>query len=119
MLLILMSLETQEKSQATKRSSYTRAFANARLLLRADARRTRRAALSVPAAARCSCGASGAVAVLLDVGFLVGVFLVLADTEDGEDRVEEGARAAEEAEQEEQEYAEDDADDDTSDGAAR
>jgi hypothetical protein len=59
------------------------------------------------------------VAVLFDVGFLVGVFLVLADSENGEDRVEEGARAAEEAEQEEQEYAEDDADDDTGNGAAR
>jgi hypothetical protein len=113
-----MSLQTQDKRKTTKRSGNAASLLDAALLFTANSRWTCRAALTIPASTGSS-GASRAVTVLFNVSLLVRVLLVLSNTEDGKNRVEERTCAAEEAEQGEKEYTEQDSNDDTGNGAAR
>lgn len=111
--MVLVFLQTQCKRQATKTSGNAETLLCAAVLLRASTRGTSRTTCAVPASASCA----SAVVVLFDVGFLVAVLALLAETKNGEKSVEEGAGAAEKTQQKQQQNAQDDTNDDTGNGA--
>lgn len=116
-LLVVSPLQAQRKRQSAQASRKTETLLRTAVLLRAGARRTRRTSCAVPAAATSS-SAAATVVVLFDVRLLVSVLALLANAEDGEQSVEEGACAAEEAEKQKEQYAENDTNDDTGDCAS-